>query len=102
MFTITQEHLANYATLLALGFGRLQLLSCVLIQSLVLGGLGILLGSVGFFAACHASARTPIPLETTPAVFASLVLLSTLFSVGSSYLSMRAIFSLDPVSVFRA
>ncbi len=102
LFTITQEHLSNYAMLIALGFSRLQLLNCVLLQSLMLGGIGILFGSVGFFAASHASARTPIPLETTPAVFTGLVLISLLFSVLSSYLSMRAIFTIDPVRVFRA
>jgi putative ABC transport system permease protein len=102
LFTITQEHLPNYATLVALGFGRGQLVGCVLVQALVLGGLGVAVGSLGFFAAGQLSARTPIPLETTAPVFAGLVSASLLSSVGSSYLSLRAVFSIDPVTVFRA
>jgi putative ABC transport system permease protein len=84
LFAITHEHLSNYATLVALGFSRLQLLICVLMQSLVLGGLGILFGSACFFIASHTSARTPIPLETTPTVFASLMLVSMLFVHASN------------------
>jgi putative ABC transport system permease protein len=99
---VTQEHLGNYATLLALGFSRVQLVSCVLLQGLLLGVLAAYLGSLAFFAASRLSARTPIPLETTPPVFAGLVLLSLVFSASSSYLSVRAMFRIDPIHVFRA
>jgi putative ABC transport system permease protein len=102
LFTITQEHLANYATLSALGFGWAQLLTCVFIQSLVLGGLGTVFGSMAFFFAGRVIARTPIPLETTPTVFTALVLVSGVCSIGSSYLAQRAVLTVDPVSVFRA
>jgi putative ABC transport system permease protein len=102
LYTITQEHLGNYATLVALGFGRGQLLGCVALQSLVLGGLGIGFGSLAFFVAGRLSARTAIPLETTPQVFAGLVLLSLVCSVASSHLSLGAVFGIDPVSVFKA
>lgn len=101
LYTITQEHLGNYATLIALGFGRGQMLAYIVIQSLVLGGLGILFGSIVFFAASRVSARTPIPLETTPSVFAGLIFLSLSFAAASSYLSLRAVFTVDPVSVFK-
>ena len=101
LFTVTQEYLANYATLLALGFSRSQMLVCVMIQSLIVGGAGTLLGSVGFFFASHASARTPLPLETTPLVYTGLIMVSLICSVASSFLSIRAILGLDPVAVFR-
>jgi putative ABC transport system permease protein len=101
LFTVTQEHLSNYGTLVALGFSRVSLLGCVVAQSLLLGGLGIVLGTAGFFVAAALSARTPIPLETTVPVFSGLMVLSLTSSVGSSYLSLRAVFSVDPVIVFR-
>jgi len=101
LFTVTQEYLGNYATLLALGFSRFQLVGCVLFQSLVLGGCGIVIGSGFFVMASRASARTPIPLETTPLVFSGLVAASVVSAMASSLLSVRTIFRIDPVAVFR-
>jgi putative ABC transport system permease protein len=102
LFTITQEHLGTYAMLSALGFNRGQLVECVLAQTLVLAGGGIALGSGMFYVGCVASARTPIPLETTPLVFAGIVCLSLLSSLAASYLSVKTVLKVDPVSVFRA
>jgi putative ABC transport system permease protein len=102
LFTVTQEHLPTYAMLAALGFGRAQLVGWVLIQTAILAGSGVVLGSGLFYAGCVASARTPIPLETTPSIFAGIVCLSLLSSLAASYLSVKAVLSVDPVSVFRA
>lgn len=100
LFAITQDHIANYATLLALGFHQNTLRQIVLAQSLSLGGLGIIVGSILFLLACNATARSPIPLETTPMVSLSLIAFSLLCCIGASWFSIRAIFKLDPVSVF--
>lgn len=102
LFTITQEHLPTYAMLAALGFSRAQLVGCVLMQTAILAGSGIVLGSALFYAGCVASARTPIPLETTFTIFTGIVCLSLLSSLAASYLSVKAVLSVDPVSVFRA
>lgn len=101
LFTITQEHLGNYATLIALGFEPKQVMGCVLIQSLVLGSLGALFGSLAFFIGINLSARTVIPLETTPVTFTGLIVIWLLCAVGSSSLSLRSVLDIDPVSVFR-
>lgn len=100
LFAITQDHIGNYATLLALGFHQKTLRAIVLVQSLSLGGLGIIVGSILFILACNASARSPIPLETTPMVSMGLILFSLLCCIGASWFSIRAIFKLDPVAVF--
>jgi putative ABC transport system permease protein len=100
LFAITQDHIANYATLLALGFHQKTLRDIVLAQSLTLGGLGITLGMILFFLGCNASARSPIPLETTPMVSLGLIAFSLLCCIGAAWFSIRAIFKLDPVSVF--
>jgi putative ABC transport system permease protein len=102
LFTVTQEHLPAYAMLAALGFSRSQLVACVLTQAAMLAGSGIVLGSALFYVACVASARTPIPLETTPTIFSGIVSLSLLSSLAASYLSVKTVLSVDPVSVFRA
>jgi len=100
LFAITQDHIANYATLLALGFHQKTLRQIVITQSLSLGGLGVIVGLILFFLACDASAHSPIPLETTPLVTLSLVTFSLLCCIASSWFSVRAIFKLDPVAVF--
>lgn len=101
LYAITHEHLGNYATLLALGFRHARLAHVVLAQSVLLGGAGIAIGAGLFAFASVLSARTPIPLETTPAVFAALVLVSFGSCAAASWLSLRSIFRLDPVVVFQ-
>ena len=49
------------ATLSAVGFGRTQLLSCVIMQGLVLASGGVFIGSALFAVAAHFSKRTPLP-----------------------------------------
>ena len=102
LYALTHEHLANYATLLAVGFSRARLVGVVLAQSLLFGAAGVALGA-GFFAGAAAiSRRTPIPLETTPVVFAALITVSFLSCASASWLSIRSIFRLDPVAVFQS
>lgn len=102
LFTVTQEQLPNYAVLLALGFSRAQLLACVLVQAIVLGGIGILLGSAMFYGGCLASSRTPIPLETTSLISGGIIALCVLTSLAASYLALKSVLNVNPVSVFRA
>jgi putative ABC transport system permease protein len=101
LYTITQDHISNYATLAALGFSRSQLTGVVMLQSLVLGLGGVVLGAAGFFLASRASAATQIPIETTSTVFCGLVGLSLACGVMASFASIRSIFQIDPISVFR-
>jgi putative ABC transport system permease protein len=101
LYAITHEHLGNYATLLALGFRHHRLGAVVLTQSGVLGCAGIVLGAGLFAIASAVSARTPIPFETTPLVFAALVLVTLASCAGAAWLSLRSIFRIDPVEVFQ-
>lgn len=101
LFAVTQEYLANYATLAAVGFDRAQLLACVLIQGLVLGCGEVLLGSVGFAVAARFSSRSNITLQTTPEVYAGLVLVALASCLVGGFLSLRTLLRLDPATVFR-
>jgi putative ABC transport system permease protein len=101
LYAMTNDHLPNYATLLAIGFPRWKLMVVVVVQALLLGMTGIVIGSYGFGRAALVSQTTPLPLEMTPAVFAA-VLAALLACCGSaSLMSVRSIFKLDPVTVFR-
>jgi putative ABC transport system permease protein len=101
LFAVTQEYLGNYATLAALGFGRAQLLACLLIQGLALAAGEIVLGSAGFAVAARFSAPTNLPLETTPEVYAGLVAISVGSCLMGAFLSVRAVLRVDPATVFR-
>ena len=101
LFTITQENIAHFATLMALGFSRSRLTAIVLTQSGILGAGGIILGSQLFFLASKTSATTPIPLETTPLIFTGLVATSLASCLLASFAAIRSIFRIDPISVFR-
>jgi len=101
LYTITQDNLNNYGTLMALGFSRARLLTCELSQALILSSAGILLGGVSLAAACVGCTRTPVPLQMSPGVYALLVAVSVLGSLVGAFFSIRAVLRIDPVTVFR-
>jgi len=101
LYSITNDHLPNYATLLAIGFGRGQLVCIVLIQAIVLGVIGIVIGSTILGRVSALSQTTPIPIETRPDVLGGIVIVLLGSCVVASLLSVRSIFRIDPVSVFR-
>jgi putative ABC transport system permease protein len=101
LYAITQEHLPDYTTLLALGFSKRTLMALVLYQSLAFGGVGVALGSALFLPAAMFSARTPIPLEITGPAYGGLVALSLFSCASSSLLSIRNVFRTDPALVFQ-
>jgi putative ABC transport system permease protein len=102
LYAITQDHRTNYATLLAIGFSRLQLSAVVLVQAVVFGLFGIVAGSAAFFFVSQTAARTPVPLDTTPLIFATTVGLALGVCVLASFLAVKSVWSTDPEQVFRS
>lgn len=100
LYAITNDHLPNYATLLAVGFGRWQLIAVVMVQAALLGIIGIAIGSTVFGRLSLISQATPIPIEMTPLVFGGIVLIFLACCLAASFLSLRSIFRIDPVAVF--
>ena len=101
LYSLTQDHLPHYVTLLALGFSRSRLRACILWQTMLLTSCGIVVGSVLFVVASRLSQRTVIPIETTLEVSALLMVLELLSAVVGSLLSLRVIWSAEPATVFR-
>ncbi len=102
LYAITNDHRQNYATLLAIGFERFHLIVMVVAQSIILGLIGVSLGAALFACAANITASTPIPLETTPAVFSALIGALLCCCIAASLLSVRTLFRIDPVTVFHA
>ncbi len=100
LYAATQENLPHFATLLALGFPLRTLVSVVLVNAAAVGGAGMLAGGALFGLAMLASARTPIPLETTPAIAAGLVAVQLLSCLLASVLSINLLRRTDPITVF--
>ena len=101
LYAITNDHLPNYATLLAIGFGRWQLGGIVLIQATILGIIGMAGGSAVFGRIARVSQSTPVSIETTPMVFGGIAIVFLVSCLAASFLSVRSIFRIDPISVFR-
>ena len=59
LFAITNDHLPNYATLMAIGFKRWQLTAIVLIQATLLATIGIAIGNCAFGALPQSRRRRP-------------------------------------------
>ena len=102
LFSLVHDNRPHYATLLALGFANTTLASVVKMQSLTLGVIGVAAGSIVFAIAAKVSARTPIPLETTPWVYTALIGASIAACLVAAHLAVRRLFTIDPVSVFSA
>lgn len=101
LYAITKDHLSDYAILRAIGFPTWKLLAVVLIQAVLLGLIGIVLGSALFVYAAHSTAKSPVPIETTAVIYLGIVALSLVSCLGASLVSMRSVLKIDPVVVFR-
>ena len=73
LYAMTNDHLPEYATLLAIGFSRWKLILVVVVQALALGIAGIVIGSYFFGRAAALSHPTPLPLELTPEIFGGVL-----------------------------
>jgi putative ABC transport system permease protein len=101
LYTITNDHLPNYATLMAIGFSRWKLVGVVLIQAALLGVVGIVIGSAVFGRIAQLSQTSPIPLDMNGEVFGGVLAALFFCCFAASFLSMRSVLRLDPVVVFR-
>jgi putative ABC transport system permease protein len=101
LYTMTNDHLPDYATLMAIGFSRWKLVAVVVVQSLLLGIVGLVIGSYICGRAAAVSQRTPLPLQLTPEVFGGVVVTLLGCCTLSSLMSIRSIFGINPVTVFR-
>lgn len=95
LYTLTQEHSRDYATMFAIGFARWKLIGVVLIQSLVLATLSWIFGTLAFTYAAGLTKGSTIPLEMSLEV--CLVGLATGASgLGKSAWQPRAMLSWLP------
>ena len=95
------DHLREYATFKAMGYGPRFFLGIVVEEALVLGLLGFLPGLlVGSAVLALMGAMTTLPLAMTPGMAASVFVGTVLFSVLSGAIATRRLAAADPAELF--
>lgn len=102
LYSITQDHLEHYATLLAVGFRRAKLVGVVLGQSAMLACLAAIISSCIYFSVSYQLSDSPVRMETTALIYAMILSVSVLGCMGGSIFSVRSVMQVDPAEVFRA
>jgi putative ABC transport system permease protein len=102
IYANTIENIEEYATLKALGASRVFVARIVVIQSLICGGVGSVLGLLAVVPAMN-YARTLVPWIHTPWWLPPIMVgLSLLMCCLASVASVRSALTVDPGRVFRA
>lgn len=95
------DHLAEYATMKAMGYSTATLSSILLLESILLAGLGFVPGyfiATAFYDAAHAATQLPIAMTTERA---QAILLATVAMCSvSALIASRRLNAADPAEIF--
>jgi putative ABC transport system permease protein len=101
LYTDVNDHIAEYATLKALGYGHGYLASVVLKEALILSVMGYLPGLAIAQVLYILTARaTLLPVEMTPLRMVSVLLLTMTMCCGSGLLAIRKLRQAQPADIF--
>ena len=101
LYTSTTEHLAEFATVKAIGGRDRDIYGVIIEQASIAACLGYLLGSAATLACVPALARIDMPLAIGPELAATIFLGTLGLCLLASAWSFRRIAALDPATVFR-
>jgi putative ABC transport system permease protein len=96
-----QNHLREYATLKALGYGDRSIYSLVLTQALIFAGLGFIPAfflSIGLYHLLRTHALVPVAMEPERAV--GVLLLTLAMCLSSTFLAVLKLRAADPADLF--
>jgi putative ABC transport system permease protein len=101
LYSNVSEHLAEYATLKAIGYKHRYLLSVVFQQSLILAVLGYIPGFIvasGLYELAKNATLLPVMMEVNRAFF--VLLLTFLMCFASGAIAVRKLQQADPADIF--
>jgi putative ABC transport system permease protein len=101
LYTDVSDHLAEYATLKAMGYRSYFLISVVLQESLILSVLGFLPGyflSIGLYQLTKNATALPIGMTLERSI--SVFMLTVVMCVLSGAIAMRKVQAADPADIF--
>lgn len=101
LYSDVSDHLAEYATLKAMGYGDGRLFGIVVRQALILAVLGFVPGYLIAHALYILTQRaTFLPIEMTVARAGFVFVMTVAMCAGSAALAMRKLRSADPAEIF--
>ncbi|MDJ0737916.1 MAG: ABC transporter permease DevC [Nostocaceae cyanobacterium] len=101
LYTDVNDHLAEYATLKAMGYSDISLLGVVFQEGIILAVLGFtpgLIGSMGIYALLGKMTRIPVIMRTN--VVLQVFIITLFICLISTAIAMRKLQSADPADVF--
>jgi putative ABC transport system permease protein len=101
IYTDVSDHLPEYATLKAMGYGDLYLIGVIFQEALILAALGFLPGlllSNGLYALFKSATLLPIGMKFSRAT--TVLILTLIMCVGAGAIAMRKLQQADPADIF--
>jgi putative ABC transport system permease protein len=101
LYSDVNDHLAEYATLKAMGYSDKNLLGIVIQEGIILAVLGFIPGfsfSIGMYALLETLTRMPLGMETGVAM--RVLAMTVLMCLISAAIAIRKLQSADPADVF--
>ncbi|MBO1067343.1 MULTISPECIES: ABC transporter permease DevC [Nostocales] len=101
LYSNVSEHLAEYATLKAMGYKHKYLLTVIFQEALILAILGYIPGfliTLSMYQAAQQATRLPITMETTRAL--TVLFLTILICFSSGAIAVRKLQDADPADIF--
>jgi putative ABC transport system permease protein len=101
LYSDVSDHLPEYATLKAMGYGDMRLFGIVVRQALILAVLGYVPGYLiaqGLYVVTQRA--TFLPIAMTPARVAFVFAMTVAMCAGSAVLAMRKLRAADPAEIF--
>lgn len=101
LYTDVADHLPEYATLKAMGYGDRYLLGVVFQQALILAVIGYAPGfGISSLLYVLTAQATSLPMAMTLGKAATVLLLTVVMCVGSGAIAMRKLSAADPADIF--
>jgi putative ABC transport system permease protein len=101
LYSDVSDHLAEYATLKAMGYGDMYLVGVLIQESLLLAVFGFLPGFVlanGLYYLAQSATLLPIAMSTNRAI--SVLILTVVMCTGSGAITLRKLQAADPADIF--
>ncbi|MGF1481691.1 MAG: ABC transporter permease DevC [Cyanophyceae cyanobacterium] len=101
LYSDVAEHTAEYATLKAMGYRNLYLLSVVFQEALILAVLGYIPGNlitIGLYALTRNATNLPIYMTLSRTVY--VLLLTIMMCIASGAIAVRKLRAADPADIF--
>lgn len=101
LYSNVSEHLAEYATLKAIGYKHRYLIKVIFQEALILAILGYIPGffiTLGMYKTAQQATKLPIGMESTRAL--SVLILTILICFSSGAIAVRKLQEADPADIF--